>query len=199
MTGYAHLLGVLTLGDVKFIIVGGLAATAHGAARLTHIDVVYDRTPANIARLVACLHPHRPYLRGAPSGLPFTWSDVTIRRGLNFTLTTALGDLDLLAEITGGGDYTKLEAHTIRLELFGHSCLCLDLPTLVRVEVLHEVKVAGTAGVEGPAAAVLEAGHARLPESGCPSGSHVKWLVQEVPSLPSVARMVRPEWGATAT
>ena len=135
MTGYADLLGILTRGDVKFILVGGLAATAHGAARLTQdIDVVYARTSENIARLVACLRPHRPYLRGAPKDLPFEWTEETLRRGLNFTLTTALGDLDLLGEIAGGGDYPNLEPHTIRIELFGHACLCLDLPTLIRVK-----------------------------------------------------------------
>ncbi len=42
-----------------------------------------------------------------------------IRRGLNFTLTTAHGDLDLLGEIVGGGTYEQLAAHTIKLEIFG--------------------------------------------------------------------------------
>ncbi len=85
-------------------------------------------------RLASALAPHAPYLRGAPAGLPFQWTADTIRRGLNFTLTTALGDIDLLGEIVGGGGYTELLPHTIRLELFGHETLCLDLPTLVRVK-----------------------------------------------------------------
>jgi len=72
------------------------AATAHGSARLTvDLDVVYRRTSENIARLVSALAPLQPYLRGAPPGLPFDWSEVTIRKGLNFTLTTKLGALDL--------------------------------------------------------------------------------------------------------
>jgi hypothetical protein len=135
VTGYADLLGALARANVDFILVGGLAATAHGSARLTQdIDVVYSRTPGNIDRLVEALQPHRPYLRGAPRDLPFAWSAETVRRGLNFTLTTALGDIDLLGEIAGGGDYRNLRPHTVRLELFGRSCLCLDLPTLVRVK-----------------------------------------------------------------
>lgn len=51
-----------------------------------------------IARLVATLAPFEPYMRGAPRGLPFRFDEDTVRRGLNFTLTTSLGDLDLLGE-----------------------------------------------------------------------------------------------------
>jgi hypothetical protein len=135
MSGFASLIEALTSAEVEFIIVGGLAATAHGSARLTQdIDIVYARTPANLQRLASALAPHAPYLRGAPAGLPFQWTADTIRRGLNFTLTTTLGDIDLLGEIVGGGGFTDLEAHTIRLDLFGHECRCLDLPTLVRVK-----------------------------------------------------------------
>lgn len=135
MTAFGSLLEALVTSDVEFIIVGGLAATAHGSARLTQdIDVVYARTPKNLERLVSALRPYTPYLRGAPPGLPFAWTAATIRRGLNFTLTTALGDIDLLGEIAGGGGYADLLPHTIRLELFGQACRCLDLPTLVRVK-----------------------------------------------------------------
>ncbi len=49
------------------------------------------------------LRDFRYGLRGAPPGLPFTWNEQTIAAGLNFTLTTRLGDLDLLGDIPGGG------------------------------------------------------------------------------------------------
>lgn len=48
--------------------------------------------------------------RGAPSGLPFEWSVTTLRRGLNFTLATDLGPIDLFGEVAGGGTYEELEA-----------------------------------------------------------------------------------------
>jgi hypothetical protein len=135
VTDYAGLLRMLKEAGVDFIVVGGVAAVAHGSARLTQdLDVVYSRAPQNIRRLAAALAPHAPYLRGAPSGLPFRWSEETIRRGLNFTLTTASGDLDVLGEIAGGGDYEALLPHTVALELFGMECLCLDLECLIRVK-----------------------------------------------------------------
>jgi hypothetical protein len=71
VTDSAALLRTLVEAGVEFIIVGGAAATAHGSARLTlDLDIVYRRAPENIDRLTAALAPHRPYLRGAPPGLP---------------------------------------------------------------------------------------------------------------------------------
>ena len=94
MTDFAALLKTLADAGVQFILVGGAATTAHGAARLTAaVDVVYQRTPDNINHLVAALRPHKPYLRGAPPGLPFCWDESTIGRGLNFTLVTGLRPL----------------------------------------------------------------------------------------------------------
>ncbi|MGH7230620.1 MAG: hypothetical protein ACREJU_04590 [Nitrospiraceae bacterium] len=77
--------------------------------------------------LAACLALHAPYLRGAPPGLPFHLDVDTLTRGLNFTLSTDLGDLDLLGEITGGGGYNDLLPYAVLLNLFGVTCHCLGL------------------------------------------------------------------------
>ena len=135
MTDFQALLTLLASAQVEFIIVGGAAATAHGSARLTQdLDTVYRRTHDNISRLADALTPHKPYLRGAPAGLPFSFDERTIRNGLNFTLTTDIGALDLLAEITGGGGYDDLLPHSIRLRLYGVECLCLGLERLIYVK-----------------------------------------------------------------
>jgi hypothetical protein len=62
------------------------------------------------------------------------WSAGTLAHGLNFTLTTGLGDIDLLGEIVGGGGYDDLLAHSVEIELFGRGYRCLDLPTLIRTK-----------------------------------------------------------------
>ena len=114
MTDFAALLRILANAGVQFIVVGGAAATAHGAARLTFdLDIVYERSSENIHRLATVLRDAQPYLRGAPPGLPFLFDEATIRRGLNFTLTCKMGDLDLLGEILGGGGYGDLLPHSI--------------------------------------------------------------------------------------
>jgi len=135
VTDFEGLLQALVHAGVEFILIGGVAARAHGSARLTQdLDVVYARDSGNLERLVAALSPHAPYLRGAPPGLPFRFDAATVHRGLNFTLTTALGDIDLLGQITGGGSYTDLLPDTGELELFGVRCRCLDLDRLIAVK-----------------------------------------------------------------
>lgn len=135
MTDFPALLRLLAGSGVEFIIVGGAAATAHGSARLTEdLDVVYRRTGANIRRLADALGSCQPYLRGAAPDLPFSWDERTISKGLNFTLTTTLGDLDLFGEITGGGGYEDLVHHSVSLELFGVACLCLGIERLIQVK-----------------------------------------------------------------
>jgi len=128
-------LRALAQAGVEFIVVGGVAATAHGSSRLTvDLDVVYARSAENIERLVTALAPFSPYLRGAPPGLPFRWDPETIRSGLNFTLTTSLGDLDLLGEITGGGSYEDLLPDSTSVAAFGVECRCLNLDRLILVK-----------------------------------------------------------------
>ena len=135
MTDIKALLRVLSEAGVDFILVGGVAATVHGSARLTlDVDVVYSRAPSNLDRLVVALTPYHPYLRGAPAGLPFRWDAVTIARGLNFTLTTDLGDLDLFGEITGGGTYEALLRDVVTIRVFAIECRCLTLERLIAVK-----------------------------------------------------------------
>jgi hypothetical protein len=135
VTDFGALLAALAQHDVAFIVVGGAAAIAHGSARLTQdLDIVYDRSPANLDRLVAALADHKPYLRGAAPGLPFLWDRGTLGRGLNFTLVTTLGDIDLLGEIPGGGTYQGLRPDAIELRVFETVCLCLSLHQLIRAK-----------------------------------------------------------------
>jgi hypothetical protein len=135
LTDFEGLLRALGAGGVEFILVGGLAARAHGSARSTQdVDVVYARSAQNLERLRAALADHEPYLRGAPPGLPFRWDVETLRSGLNFTLITKLGAIDLLGEIAGGGGYAELLPFTITLELFGVECRCLELDKLIETK-----------------------------------------------------------------
>ena len=135
MTDFPRLLTLLTRSGVEFIIIGGFAATAHGSAHVTvDLDLVYRRTPENAVRLADALASLRPYLRGAPPGLPFQFDAETIGRGLNFTLTTTAGDLDLLGEATGGGTYEALLPRSEVREVFDIECTFVDLQTLIHLK-----------------------------------------------------------------
>ena len=135
MIDFQTLLARLTRHEVEFIVIGGAAAIAHGAARLTQdLAIIYRRVPGNLERLVAALADLKPYPRGAPPGLPFLWDGTTLERGLNFTLATTLGDIDLMGEIPGGGNYQDLLPDSIELTLFGLPCRALSLDQLIRAK-----------------------------------------------------------------
>lgn len=135
MTLFDRLLRTLADAGVKFVVIGGAAGTAHGSARFTRdLDIVYARDEANLERLVAALAPYEPYLRGAPPGLPFTWNAATLAAGLNFTLITSLGEIDLLGEVAGGGRYEDLLSATTELTAFGVKCRYVTLEKLIALK-----------------------------------------------------------------
>ena len=127
-------LALRTLAEAKidFIAVGAIAAIAEGIIVTTDdVDVVYARSPENLRRIVATLAPFKPYLREAPPGLPFRLDEQTLRNGLNFTLETSMGNVDLLGEITGGGSFEQLRPFAETKSAFGVQFLCVGLNKLI--------------------------------------------------------------------
>jgi len=61
-TKFGQVLEVLSGGEIRCIVVGGLAAMAHGNARSTYdVDLVYSRDRENIRRLVQVIGLYQPY------------------------------------------------------------------------------------------------------------------------------------------
>jgi hypothetical protein len=117
-------LQVLCDEDVDFIVIGGLAATFHGSARVTYdLDICYARSSANLRRLAKALAPFHPRPRAFPADLPFVWDEVTLRNGTTFTLQTDLGEIDLLAEVTGLGAYYDVKEHSVSVQAFEREML----------------------------------------------------------------------------
>jgi hypothetical protein len=125
-------LRLLAGSGIEFVIIGGIAGSIHGSAQATFdLDVCYERGDDNLQRLAETLSPLNPQLRGAPDGLPFVWDAETLRRGLNFTLRTDLGDLDLIGEAPGVGSYEQARRASVTLPLFGVECAVLSLDGLI--------------------------------------------------------------------
>ncbi|HEX7773836.1 MAG TPA: hypothetical protein VF435_15550 [Pyrinomonadaceae bacterium] len=111
---------------------GGIAALIHGSMLLTNdVDVCYARDPENLQRLAGALQSVHARLRNAPEGLPFILDAETLKRGLNFTFTTDVGDLDLLGEVRGVGNYDEVLAGSITVELFDYRFAVIDIGKLV--------------------------------------------------------------------
>jgi predicted nucleotidyltransferase len=125
-------LRLLAEHDVDFIIIGGVALSAHGSSYLTFdLDICYLRTKDNLRRLVSALSRYHPRLRDMPEGLPFIWDERTLRQGTNFTLSTDLGDIDLLGEVKGIGNYDDALSSSIVVHLFGNDVKVLSLKALI--------------------------------------------------------------------
>jgi len=130
-----EVLKAMQVREARCIVIGGWAGIIHGAARSTNdVDLVYARDDDNLQRLVDALSPWQPYLRGAPPGLPFRWDAKTLRSGLNFTLTTTRGDIDLLGEVVGGGRYEQLLPFTEDRSAFGVTCRVVTLERLIQLK-----------------------------------------------------------------
>jgi hypothetical protein len=117
---------------VEYVLIGGQAMTLQGSAHVTFdLDLCYARTKENIAALAMALALHDPYLRGAPPGLPFRFDPPTIQAGLNFTLQTDLGDIDVLGEVSGVGSYEQALAQSEAKTVFGVIVRILSIDALI--------------------------------------------------------------------
>jgi hypothetical protein len=122
------------LGDyqVDCVIVGGVAAAIHGSSLLTaDLDICYARDAANLLRLAEALQSVNARLRNAPAGLPFILDAETLKRGLNFTFTTDIGDLDLLGEVRGIGHYEAVIVDAVMVDLFGYRFAVMNIGRLI--------------------------------------------------------------------
>jgi len=133
MNDFVGTIRALCEGGVRFVVIGGAAASAHGSRQLTYdLDICYDRGHDNIKRVAKALEPFHPRLRGVPEDLPFCFDAVTIASGMNFTLATDIGDIDLFGEVAGIGGYEEVKALSVTLGVFGYQCAVLSLDGLIQ-------------------------------------------------------------------
>jgi predicted nucleotidyltransferase len=120
---------------VEFIIIGGWSAILHGSSFMTgDLDIFFPRNSENLRRLVQALSPFHPRLRNFPSDLPFLWDQATLRNGTVFTLTTDLGIIDLLAEVSGLGSFEEVNRTAVTVDAFGRRVQTLDLRSLIKAK-----------------------------------------------------------------
>jgi hypothetical protein len=128
---YRVLITSLIDHDVEFVVVGGIALVLHGSARVTRdLDICYSRERRNLKAIAAALAGLRPTLRGATADLPFTLDWQTLESGLNFTLTTSAGDIDLLGELVGIGSYQIAARLSEQMQIYDKSVPVLSLAGL---------------------------------------------------------------------
>lgn len=115
----AGLLRALVEGRVRFVVIGGIAVAAHAAIRATEdVDVVPDPDPENIGRLVDVLEDLDARLLLNPERGVDDEAKAALASGRNLTLTTRLGDLDVVQRIPGVPSYPKLAGEALDAKLF---------------------------------------------------------------------------------
>ncbi len=132
MASTLELLRQLTTNKVEFVLVGGMAAIAHGSTTVTEdVDICLSFDHQTLSRLWPVLraahakermNPKRPELNADPAKY------VGYR---NLYLTTDLGQLDLLGELIAVGSFESVARHSVGFDLGGFECRVVDLDTLI--------------------------------------------------------------------
>ena len=80
-----------------------------GGGRVTYdVDFCYRRTAENLKRLAEALKEMKARLRGAPPDVPVILDARALALGNSYTLSTSMGDLDLLGWVEPLGDYDAI-------------------------------------------------------------------------------------------
>ncbi len=127
-----QIISALVAAGVRFVVLGGVAATIHGSGRLTNdLDICYDTGHDNIRALTQLLRGWDAYLRGVDPGLPFILDERALLTSPFLTLSTRLGDIDLLDRVPGIGTYPDALASSERVAIGKSEFRTLTLPALI--------------------------------------------------------------------
>ncbi|MCP3137008.1 nucleotidyltransferase [Pyxidicoccus xibeiensis] len=130
-----ELLRLLLDAGVEFVLIGGVAAIAHGSATFTQdCDIAAPFTEANFSRLLEALAPYHPRYALAGPKRPVTESAGELATYRNLYLLTDLGRLDILSEVQALGPYKDWADRAISLELYGRQCRIISLDDLITVK-----------------------------------------------------------------
>ena len=133
----AAILEVLIRHDVRFVLIGGVAAQALGSPSITgDVDICYARDHDNLDRLADALADLAAVRRGLPTDAPRIppLDARTLRAGGLFTLTTRYGDFDILATPDPGLDYQQLVERATTVRVHGASIPIASLTDLIAMK-----------------------------------------------------------------
>lgn len=132
---FAAILEVLSRHDVKFIVVGGVAAALHGSPSSTFdLDIVHARDDANVRRLLGALEELDAVYRMQPERRLRPNLSHLSARGHNL-LPTKFGALDILGTIGRANSYDELSTHVNEFRLTEHLTIAvMDLTTQIAVK-----------------------------------------------------------------
>lgn len=131
----SQLLQRLCDADVDFVVIGGFAALLHGSTLVTRdLDVCAVLSHQDVAKLRKALHDLKPTHRLTPQRLSFLTDPdpgVPVR---NLYLETELGTVDILSSVLGVGEFERVRAGSMEVEIFSRRVRVISLEDLIRAK-----------------------------------------------------------------
>jgi len=131
----SQLLQRLCDADVDFVVIGGFAALMHGSTLVTRdLDICAVLSHEDVAKLREALRDLNPTHRLTPQKLSFlTNPDVGVPVQ-NLYLETEIGTVDIVSSVLGVGDFARVRAGSMELQVFGRRCRVISLDDLIRAK-----------------------------------------------------------------
>lgn len=124
----------LTASNIRFVLVGGLAAVAQGVPIATmDVDIVHDRSPDNVSRLMAFLRSIDAVQRRMDDKIIVPQEEDLAGLG-HCLLKTRLGPLDVLGAIEQGMTYEDLVPCAVTVEFRGRPVQVLEIKTMLEMK-----------------------------------------------------------------
>jgi hypothetical protein len=136
----AEILGVLDRYDVRYVLIGGLAAILYGAPHVTtDVDIVPQEDRGNLERLSEALTELNARIRVAsePDGVPFGHDGASLARVRIWSLVTNLGNLDITFVPSGTRGYDDLRRDLRTVTVGG-----VDVPVASLADVIRSKEAA---------------------------------------------------------
>jgi hypothetical protein len=130
-----RILSILVEHEVQFVLIGGMAAVAHGSPLLTaDVYVTPEASEANLDRLADALRALDARVRhpDIPEGLPFACDATSLAAAIFWNLTTPHGDLDISFTPAGTTGFEGLVRQASPITFRGVTIQLASLEDIVR-------------------------------------------------------------------
>ena len=132
MASTLDLLRRLAEQGVEYVLVGGMAAAAHGSSVVTEdVDICLRFDLPTLTRLLAALRESHPRHRMQPQRSALPEDPAAFVGWRNLYVVTDEGQLDILGEITGVGTLDALLPKSVLLDLGGFQCRVMGIEDLI--------------------------------------------------------------------
>lgn len=130
-----RLLATLDRHDVKYVLIGGLAAVYHGSPFPTEdADITPDAEDANLDRLASALREVNARIRteAVPEGVEFRCDAEGLATAQTWNLVTEAGDLDIAFRPSGTRGYPDLHRDAVSVDIYDVTVEIASLADVIR-------------------------------------------------------------------